>query len=734
LRAPLPRPEQLVRPRLLEFLEEVPKYKISLISAPTGYGKTTLLAQWRQAVEANLPIGWVSLDEQDNDPVRLWMHIVEAVRHVELDEDFGADALTSLRSLGQNLAQITLPKLVNEFAGLSHPMVVVLDDYQFVTEDRCQESITYLLEHSPENVHLVVSSRSDPLLPLGRLRTRGEMNEIRTEQLAFSKEEASCLLNEMMQLDVSPEDLSVLLERTEGWPAGLYLAAISLRNKEDKHDFIASFGGSDRYIVDLLGEEVMARLPEETREFLLKSSVLRRMTGSLCDAVVGREGSGIILRELTRSNLFVVSLDGQGEWYRYHQLFSEFLFYELASSQPHLVPILRESASNWMEDAGFIEGAVRYAVAAENYERAGLLVAHHWYSYVLTGQIRTVDHWLESLPEELTTRDPALLLVRAWIYTLTGRSEEAVRLLTIVEGLPSGGPLPDGTVSVEAGVATLRAVFGIGGVQSTLEAARRAAALNVERTSPQDALIRFGLGSSLYLSGETSAARQEFESTLELTVSGQPLLRMVSLSYLSIVAADEGYLEEAESLAREAQTLVDRFRLQRVPQSSWAPIALGYFLAKRGDLVEARAALEDGLSTRMRLPGLSPWPTIFGLLALAPVCASLGDRDKARGLLADARTILQRNPDAGVFPSLLALQERRLLKNNRRGGSLNGELTERELEVLRLLIGESTTKQMAQSLYVAPSTVRTQVKSIYRKLGVSSRSEAVDEAHARGLI
>jgi len=734
LRAPSPRPEQLVRLRLLGLLEGALDCKFSLISAPAGYGKTTLLAQWRQSEEASLRFGWISLDEQDNDPVRMWRHIVEAVRQVEPEEDFGADAIMGLSGVGQNLAEITLPTLINEFAALPHRMVVVLDDYQLVTEDRCHESVAYLLEHLPENVLLVIASRADPPLPLGRLRARGEMNEIRTEQLAFSEEEAACLLNEKMRLDISPDDLSVLLGRTEGWPAGLYLAALSLRNREDKHDFVASFGGSDRYIVDLLGEEVMASLPEEMREFLLKSSVLRRMTGSLCDAVVGREGSGHVLHELARSNLFVVSLDRQGEWYRYHQLFSEFLFYELVSSRPDLVTVLRARASSWLEGMGFIDGAVRYAIAAGDHERAGLLVAHHWYSYVLTGHTRTVEDWLESLPEGLTTHDAALLLVRAWICTLSGRSEEGERLLVIAESLPSEGPLPDGTATVEAGVATLRAVFGIGGVQSTLEAARRAAALNPGRISPQAALISFGLGSGLYLSGETSAARQEFEETLELTASGQPLLRMVSLSYLSIVAADEGHLEEAEALAREAHALVARFGLQVLPQSSWAPIALGYFLAKRGDLAEARAELERGLSARRELPGLSPWPNLIGLLALAPVHAGLGDQGVARELLAEARTILQRNPDAGIFPELLERQERRLRKTKRRDGSLNEELTERELDVLRLLIGDSSTRQMAQSLYVAPSTVRTQVKSIYRKLGVSSRQEAVEEAHARRLI
>jgi LuxR family maltose regulon positive regulatory protein len=248
-------------------------------------------------------------------------------------------------------------------------------------------------------------------------------------------------------------------------------------------------------------------------------------------------------------------------------------------------------------------------------------------------------------------------------------------------------------------------------------------------------LISFGLGSSLYLSGETSAARQEFEEALELTKSGQPLLRMVSLSYLSIVAADEGHLEEAEALAREAQAWVTRFGLQGVPQSSWAPIALGYFLAKRGDLDEAQAALEDGLSTRRRLPGLSPWPTLIGLLALAPVHASRGARGEARELLAEAQTILQRNPDAGIFPELLERQERTLLTTiKRRNRSLNGKLTERELDVLRLLVGDLSTRQMASGLYLAPNTVRTHIKSIYRKLGVSSRTEAVKEARARGLI
>jgi LuxR family maltose regulon positive regulatory protein len=734
LRAPLPRPEQLVRRRLLTFLSNSLNRKVSVISAPTGYGKTTLLAHWRQIEEAEMPFAWVTLDEQDNDLIRLWRHIVESLRQVVPAEDFGADVLTGMSVRGQDFVGSVIPTLINELAELPHQVVLVLDDYQFITEEDAHESVAFFVEHLPENVHLVISSRSDPPLPLGRLRAMGEMNEIRTEQLAFSEEEAECLLNDKLELDIGPDDLSVLLERTEGWPAGIYLASLSLQNKEDKHAFIESFRGSNRYIVGLLGEEVLAGLTKEVRRFLLETSILRMMNGPLCDAVTGREDSAGLLRELARSNLFVISLDEQGEWYRYHHLFSELLLYELRSSRPDLVPTLRKRASVWLEGAGYFEGAVRQAIAVTDYERVGLLIARHWYGYVSAGQTATVERWLESLPEEMIIHDAPLALVKAWICALGGRREECEQFLTLAESITYEGPLPDGTASVEAGAAILRASFGYSGVQSAVEAAWRAAELEPGESSPWAALVRFALGSGLYLSGEISQARKPLEEALALTENGQLLVRVVTLSFLSFVATDEGRLEEAESHARAAHALVERLRSYGIPQTSLACIALGRMLAERGRLEEAQKELESGLSTRRRLPGLSPWPTLIGLLALAPVRAAGGDRAGARAVLAEAREILEAFPDAGMFPELLERQERRLRAREPREGQLDGELTERELDVLRFLGGELSTRQIAQSLYVAPSTVRTQVKSIYRKLGVSSRSAAVEEAHIRGLI
>jgi LuxR family maltose regulon positive regulatory protein len=430
----------------------------------------------------------------------------------------------------------------------------------------------------------------------------------------------------------------------------------------------------------------------------------------------------------------VVSLDEQGEWYRYHNLFADLLLYELKSSRPHVVPTLRQRASAWLEDEGYFEGAIRQAIAAPDFERVGLLIARHWLAYVLFGQTATVQRWLGSLPEGMIAHDAALCLVEAWIHALNGRPEECEHFLSLAEGLRHEGPLPDGTTSVESGAATLRAVFGFGGIKNMAEAASRADALILDRTSPQTPLVKAGLGFSWYFSGNVGQARRVLEEGLRLTDGGHPVLRMAMLSCLSFVAGDEDHPEEAESLAHEAQALVDRFRLQGVPQATLAPIALGRALAGRGKLQDAQKELESALSARRQLPGLSPWPTLVGLLALAEVRAGRGVRAGAREVLVEARTILHGSPDAGIFPELLERQERKLRARKPREGQLDGELTERELDVLRLLDGELSARQMAQSLYVAPSTVRTQIKSIYRKLGVSSRGAAVDEARTRGLV
>jgi LuxR family transcriptional regulator, maltose regulon positive regulatory protein len=733
LSPPSSRTEEVLRPDLLELLDAGSVRKLTLIGAPAGYGKTTLLSQWRRSQEPNLPVAWVSLDEQDNDPIRLWKHIIEALDRVTPEGRFGADFPAGLGIVATNLVETTLPVLINSLAELPRRVALVLDDYQWITKSDCHETVAFLVEHLPQTVHLVISTRSDPPLGLGRLRARGEINELRIEQLAFSEEEAASLLGERLGLNIGRADLALLLERTEGWPAGIYLAALSMRGR-DAHAFVSSLRGSSRYIVDVLTEEVLASLSEEERRFMIRTSVLEKMSGSLCDEVLGMEGSGKILRELGHSNLLVVPLDDSGRWYRYHRLFADFLLYELENTNPKLVPVLHGRASVWFEREGQLEKAIEHAAAAGEYERAGQLIARHWFGYVVTGQMATLRGWLEALPQDFVDRAAPLALVEAWICALYGQREETERFLALAEYSSSQGKLPDGTPSVEAGVTLVRGFFGYGGVRAWVRAAERAAELESGQVSARDALVHIGLGMGRYCSGDNTRARSLLEEGLRLTKDDQPLLRLAMLSFLSFVVLDEGHPKEAESLAHEACALVDRFKLQGIPQASLACIALGRVLAKRGNLAEAQTELENGLSPRRRLPGMSPWPTLVGLLALAQVRIARGDQSEARAVLAEARAIVETYPDAGIFPDLLNRQERKLRRSKPSNGSLDEQLTKRELDVLRHLDDELTVSELGKLLYVAPNTVRTHVKSIYRKLGVSSRKEAVEQAYARKLI
>jgi LuxR family transcriptional regulator, maltose regulon positive regulatory protein len=731
---PSPRLEEVPRPMLLNQLDAGSARKLTLIGAPAGYGKTTLLNQWRRAEESNRPFAWISLDKQDNDPIRLWKHIVEALHRVAPEERVGADALAGPGTVSTDLVETTLPMLINDLAELPYRVVLVLDDYHFITNGECHETVGFLIEHLPETIHLVISTRSDPPLGLGRLRARGEVNELRPEQLAFSEEEATSLLGERLGLRIGRADIEELLERTEGWPAGIYLAALSMRSR-DPHTFVSSLRGRSRYIVDLLAEEVLATLSEEERRFMVRTSVLERMSGPLCDEVLEMEGSGKLLRELAHSNLLVVPLDDGGGWYRYHRLFADFLLYELKNTDPKLMPVLHGRASVWFEREGQLDKAIEHATAAGEYERAGQIIARHWFGYVATGHTAALQGWLDPLPEDFVGRAAPLSIVKAWICALQGQREETERFLMLAEDSHYQGNLPDGTASVEAGVTLVRGFFGYGGVGAWVEAAEQATRLEDGRVSTRTALSCIGLGMGRYCSGNTAGARSLLEKGLGLIRSDQPVVRIATLSFLSFAVLDEGHPKDAEALAREACALVDAFTLHGIPQADLAAIALGRVLAKRGNLAEAQTELESVLSARRRLPAMSPWPTLVGLLALAQVLIARADRSEARAVLAEARAIVELYPDAGIFPELLERQERKLRKSRpSRTESMDGQLTERELEVLRLLDGDLPVSELGKLLYVSPSTIRSHVKSIYRKLGVSSRKEAVEQAHSRKLI
>ncbi len=342
-------------------LREGSSARLILVSAPAGAGKTTVLASWRADPAEQRPFAWLSLDGRDNDPVRFWSYVLAALRTVA--PAMGAEVDGALRSAGEDLTELALPLLVNALASLPEPIVLVLDDYHVISNADVHQSMEFLVDHLPRTVQLAVAGRSDPPLALARLRANAELLEVRIAELRLSTEEATALLNGSLHLGLAPEQVCILRDRTEGWAAGLQLVGLSLRDREDREHYIASFAGDDRHITDYLVAEVVERQSPEVREFLLRTSILQRLTGPLCDALLGTSHSARRLVELERANLFLVSLDERRQWYRYHHLFGDLLVHELSLAQPDEIRPLHRRAYEWHLREGLVAEAISHAVA-----------------------------------------------------------------------------------------------------------------------------------------------------------------------------------------------------------------------------------------------------------------------------------------------------------------------------------------------------------------------------------
>ena len=428
---PPPRPKVVLRPRLIERLNEGLDRKLTLISAPAGFGKTTLVSEWVAGSER--PAAWLSLDEGDNDPTRFLTYLVAALQTIA--PDIGEGVLSVLQSPQPPPTESILTALLNEITAVPDDFVLVLDDYHVIDARPVDAALTFLLEHLPPQMHLVITTREDPQLPLARLRARGQLTELRAADLRFTPSEAAAFLNEVMGLNLSAEDIAALETRTEGWIAGLQLAALSMRGREDVPGFIRAFAGDNRYIVDYLVEEVLQRQPERVRSFLLQTSILDRLSGPLCDAVTGQEEGNALLEALERGNFFVVPLDDRRHWYRYHHLFADVLHAHLMAEQPDQVPTLHRRASEWYEQHGSAADAIRHALAAEDFERAADLVELAVPAMRRSRQEATLLGWLKALPDELIQCRPVLSVA----YAGTLLQAASSRALRTGCGTPNGG-------------------------------------------------------------------------------------------------------------------------------------------------------------------------------------------------------------------------------------------------------------------------------------------------------
>jgi LuxR family maltose regulon positive regulatory protein len=475
---------------------------VVLVSAPAGFGKTTLLAEWLAAGdETTKPTAWLSIDRRDSDPAVFWSYVVAAMRKVA--PDIGADALSTLQSTPMALEAV-VTSLLNDLGALTEDLVMVLDDYHLVESLDVQESMRFLVEHLPEQLHLVVASRADPPWPLAGLRARGELLEVRASDLRFTPQEAAAYLNDAMALDLVPADVDVLEARTEGWIAALQLAALSLRGRDDPAAFVAEFAGDDRFVVDYLVDEVLDRQTDDIRTFLLETSILNRLSAPLCEAVTGRSDAKATLEALERSNLFLVALDDRRQWYRYHHLFGDVLRARLADEEPDRVVSLHGRACDWFEAGGDRAEAIRHAMAGGDFTRAAELVELAIPDLGRARQDATLRAWVSALPREVFANRPVLTLGLVGAHMVTGDTAGVEELLDDVErwigpDRPAGDMvvhdhagwhrLPVQAAMYRAGLALLR-----GDLSATVAHGARAASLS----DPDD---HFGQGAAAALIG-----------------------------------------------------------------------------------------------------------------------------------------------------------------------------------------------------------------------------------------
>lgn len=727
---PRARPEWVARPDLIGRLARCDA-RLVLVDAPAGFGKTTFAAQWRSSLIGDRRFAWLSLDAGDNDPGRLWWHVVCSLQRA-CAGFAGSDLSGALRAQVPDITGTVIPDLVNELAALQVPVVLALDDYHVIKERACHEQVGFLLRHLPPSAQLVLITRADPPLPLGRLRAAGEMVEIRAGELRFTPGQAAVFVRAVAGVQLGEPDLAVLMERTEGWPAGVYLAALSLRGHRSPGTFIGNFTGNNRFIFEYLAEEVLSRQPPEIQQFLVRTSILPRLCAPLCEAVTGSHSAAQILDMLERENLFVLPLDDDQRWYRYHSLFRQVLRGHLARAEPGIVRALHQRASAWHRRHGPAEDAVGHALAADDVACAVDLMAQSWYAYAGAGRAPTVQRWVRALGDDRAGASSLAAHCAAWAAAVSGDRQAVRRWLPVIEAAPDDGPLPDGMRSLKSSAALLRAVYGFDGLRVMRQSAVTAVGLENDPASPWYALARAALGFSLYLSGEAEPAARTLEEAVAAAAS-LPKIRMLALSVLSLVMVEQGRLSRAAELADAARALAGRGELRAAPQSSLAYTAAGAVHAAHGQFRNARAELEYACRSLRKVPGISPWPTLEATLWLARVHLALGDRPTAAGLAGEAKAVLSVLADDGeALQARLAEISRQIAGNP--GPAPIMQLTEREAAILRLFEGSLSVREIGQQLHVSQNTVKTHAKAIYRKLGVSSRQDAIEQGKGAGLL
>src|SRR5215216_4083894 len=715
LHVPALRPGLVARHELVARLVADRERRLTLLCAPAGWGKSTLLSAWCASPQETRPFAWLLLDPADSDPVRFWSYAIGAIRSVR--PELGTASLAALRSARRDLVDVVVAPLINELVALGAPLVLVLDDYHLVRGEPIHASLAFLLRHLPATLHLAIASRVDPPLPVAALRAAGQVTEVRAADLRFDEAEAEELLNGSLALGLDPADVELVRARTEGWAAGLQLAALSARSIDDPHEFARNFAGSDRLIGDYL-RDVLAEEPPVVRDFLLQTSILERLCAPLCDVVTGRGDSSERLEAVEGANLFLVSLDTRREWYRYHHLFRELLRHELMRTAPGLAPELHRRASAWHREHGSVDEAIAHATAAGDFAQAGELIARHWRPVWSHGQFETVVRWIDALPRDAVLADARLCLARGWAALYLDDPRQCDQWRRLGEQAPLPAPLQDGTTSLQEGAAILQAAHAnLGGdARGAMEAARRALAHNQDEAAPSRAVANVHLGMAAYYAGEPAAAEAAYEQALRSPLGDEwASVRVVALGNLAAIHVDAGALDRAGRTLADTERAIEAFHVHESGFACRYWIARGKLRAARGDLAAAAAAFERAVTLARRR----------------------GAYTESRSLAREARLVLAGCPDPGIPGELLTKTERALQLTPRPSGTalaVDVELSERELTLLRLLASDLSQREIGSELYISLNTVKGHTRSIFRKLGVSSRAEAVARGRELSLL
>ena len=728
LLAPSLRRALVDRQRVTRALDGERHGSLALVVAPAGYGKTTAVRAW--CASADAAMAWVTLEEGDNDPAQLWRYVATAVDRVR--EGLGRSALQRLDNVAASVEE-AVDELLNGAAALRRPLVIVLDDLQVVTSDSSLRSLERAIAHLPTNVRLILISRIDPDLSLGRARVSGSLVELRAAQLAFTSEEVRELLITRERLDVGQEEVDILLERTEGWPAAVVLAGLWLKGVHDPIEAVREFHGDHRFVADYLSSEILAALDGARRTFFLTAAVLGRFTTDLCDAVLDRDDSADMLAELEQENLMVQGLE-RGGWYRVHSLLTEFARAQLAIEDPGRAAAIDRHAARWLRDRGLIFDAIAHGTSAGDHGLVADLLLEHHLPMIRSGGGRTFLHWVGTLPDKVIVGRPDLAAAAALASTVVdGSVLEQRRYLQLMDeagGVDAAkGPLAQIEVLLSHTIAIDH------GVPKALQEGREAVRLALAGIEEASSGALAGYARVLYFAGRLPEAAAMAARMLADPRGRRRTPSLVhSLATMALVEVEQGRIASAREHARQAKAAAGSIRTNRSWLGGNACLAVGVTLAAEGKYAEA----EHELARAERLFS-GELPTIHHtlvLVLLARMQIARGHLDGAQAILSEAEEALELLPDSGRVGEIAqdVQGELEAAQGRARIVDVAEPLSGAEQGVLELLTTDLSAREIGERLFLSPNTIRTHRRSIYGKLGVHTRSDAIARATALGLF